>query len=61
MRIHHGTALAALCLTLALAATACQKKSGTETSSTSLTGRPSLARRRVPADARCRAVATLHL
>lgn len=34
MRVHHGTALAALCLTVSLFATACQK-SGTQTSSTS--------------------------
>ena len=34
MRVHHGTALTALCLTVSLFATACQK-SGTQTSSTS--------------------------
>jgi uncharacterized protein YfaS (alpha-2-macroglobulin family) len=34
MRVHHGTALAALCLSAGLFATACQK-SGTQTSSTS--------------------------
>lgn len=34
MRVHHGTALAALCLTITLFATACQK-SGTQTSTTS--------------------------